>query len=241
MRNIQKWKPSKLKFDNASNSFVPNLAAVYAGSVHVFGIQQKAYHPIFTQYCKGKLLDCGCGKVPYFEKLRDQVSNYYCVDWSENPDILDLLDEKIDLSKQFQLAETDFDCVLLSDVLAHIKYPAQLIKVLAGHLKSNGVLVITTPFVYWISEYPHEYFHPTEFALRSMCEDAQLEVIHLEPYGGYPDVLLDTLNKGMTSPFSNRIFRLLASVVKKTSRYKRSNEKTRYSYPIGYTLVARKK
>jgi hypothetical protein len=73
-----------------------------------------------------------------------------------------------------------------------------------------------------------------------MCEEAGLRVLHLEPYGGRADVLLDTLNKGMTNAWSNRVFRLLASVVKKTKWYKNTNQNTRYSYPIGYTMVAQK-
>jgi hypothetical protein len=73
-----------------------------------------------------------------------------------------------------------------------------------------------------------------------MCADAGLEIMEIEAYGGYPDVLLDTLNKGMRGKVSNRVFKLLASVVKKSLWYKKSNQKTKYSYPIGYTLVARK-
>jgi hypothetical protein len=101
-------------------------------------------------------------------------------------------------------------------------------------------MIISTPFVYWISEYPHEYFHPTEFALKKMLTAAGFQIEYIMPYGGYPDVLLDTINKGMTGALSNRLFRLLASVVKKTSSYRKSNEKTMYSYPIGYSVVARK-
>ncbi len=186
------------------------------------------------------MLDCGSGVAPYFEFLRNQVTSHYCIDWSEENRVLEMLDEKVDLNASFNLIEKDFDCALLSDVLAHVKHPSILIAEIAKHLKSNGYLVITTPFVYWMSEHPHEYFHPTEFALRSMCGEAGFEIVHLEPYGGYPDVLLDTLNKGLTSRFTNRLFRMLASVVKKTSWYRKSNEKTKYSYPLGYTMVARK-
>ena len=229
-----------MKRDSQASSFVIDRSKIYAGSLHVSEIQWRCYESVFLKYCKGKMLDCGCGNVPYFEMLKQQVTTHYCIDWSEQPHIIELLDEKIDLNKSFVLLEKEFDCALVSDVLAHVKNPSSLIADISMHLKVNGHLILTTPFVYWMSEFPHEYFHPTEFALRELCRNAGLEVIQLESYGGYPDVVLDTLNKGMTSRFSNRIFRMLASVVKKTSWYDKSNEKTKYSYPIGYTMVARK-
>jgi SAM-dependent methyltransferase len=241
MKNKNKWRASRIVWDEKLNAFVPNFKVIYAGSYHIARIQIESYLPVFKEYCKGKLLDLGCGNAPYMELLQDYVTNHYCVDWNEKSEIHDLLDEHIDLNKTFELKEKDFDCVLLSDVIAHVKYPAVLIQTIANHLAHNGTLVLTTPFIYWMSEPPHEYFHPTSHALKQMMEDAQMEIVYLEPYGGRPDVLLDTMNKGMTGRLSFRIFWVLASVVKKTSWYKKTNEKTRYSYPIGYTMVARKK
>ncbi len=240
MKNVDLWKPSRIRFDNKTKRFVLNYPMIYAGSRHISEIQFAHYLPLFLKYCSGRMLDCGSGPAPYFELLKNQVSKHYCIDWIENPDVRIILDEIVDMNQPFDLAVRDFDCVLLSDVFAHIQHPSQLIHSLSQHLKRDGVFVLTTPFVAWIAAPPHEYYHPTEFALRSICKDASLEIIHVEPYGGYPDVLLDTLNKGMTGRFGNRFFRLLASVVKKTSWYKKTNEKTKYSYPIGYTLVARK-
>lgn len=238
MKNRESWKPSSFILKNGK--YVPNLAAIYPGSIHVASLQSEIYFTLFSNYCSGKMLDCGCGKVPYFEMLSKNVHQHYCVDYSNNPDVLNLLDEQIDLNSDFQLKEQNFDSILLSDVVAHIQDTEALMKKLAEHLKPQGVIVLTTPFVYWMSEYPVEFVHPTEFALRRWCERAGLEVEYLVSYGGYADVLLDTLNKGMTGKLSNRLFRLLASVVKKTSWYKNKNEKTKYSYPLGYALVARK-
>ncbi len=240
MKNPDHWKQSRIRFDDNANRYVLNYPVIYAGSRHIAEIQFKHYSPLFLKYCKGRMLDCGSGPAPYFEMLKNQVSEHYCIDWIENPDVRKILDEVVDMNRPFDLAQRDFDCILLSDVFAHIQHPSQLISTLSRHLKQDGTLLLTTPFVAWIAAPPHEYFHPSEFALKDICESAGLEMINIEAYGGYPDVLLDTLNKGMTGRISNRLFRLLASVVKKTSWYKKTNEKTKYSYPIGYTLVARK-
>ncbi len=192
------------------------------------------------KYCKGELLDCGCGAVPYYANYVFLVNEVYCIDWSDREGVVQHLDEVIDLNVDFTLKKDDFDTVLITDVIAHVSRPELLIQRLSKHMNKDAHLILTSPFVYWISEYPHEYFHPTETAFRWMCKEAGLDIVHLEPFGGHADVLLDTLNKMMTSRWSNFMFRMLASVVKKTSWYKKRNEKSRYSYPLGYTLVARK-
>lgn len=240
MKAQQEWQPSFIVFDPKTNDFVLNRNAVYAGSWHVVALQWESYRPLFDRYIKGKFLDCGCGRVPYFEFLKSRVSLYYTID-REVRKGTDHLDEKIDLNLPFELKEKEFDSILLSDVLAHVKYPAELVKQLANHLTQGGHLIITTPFIYWASEHPYNYFNPSDSALRLICEDAGLEIVHLEPYGGRADVLLDTLNKSMTGRFSHRLFLLLASVLKSSRWYKRSNEKSGYSYALGYTLAARKK
>ncbi|MBX7051637.1 MAG: class I SAM-dependent methyltransferase [Flavobacteriales bacterium] len=241
MNQASAWKPSTVVFDQNKHDFVLNLNAVYAGSWHAAQLQWMAYKPLFNQYVHGRFLDCGCGRIPYYQWLKEKTTLYYAVDWSENEGVRKHLDEVVDLNATFSLVEKNFDTILMSDVIAHVKYPATLIRTLSDHLVSGGHLLITTPFIYWASEYPHNYFNPSEGALKQMCEDAGLEVIHLEPYGGHADVLLDTLNKTMTGKFSHRLFRLLASVLKSSGWYKRKNEKSRYSYALGYTLAARKR
>ena len=240
MKNTELWNSKRIQWNSKLNRFQLNENAVFVGSQHIASIQFEHYLPLLKKYCQGKLLDCGCGEAPYFAMLKSQVSLHYCVDWSDNPRNQQLFDEVVNLNSPFKLLENEFDCVLLSDVIAHVQAPSELVNTLSNHLRKDGFLLITTPFATWISAPPHEYYHPTEFALRKMCADAGLEIMEIEAYGGYPDVLLDTLNKGMRGKVSKRVFKLLASVVKKSLWYKKSNQKTKYSYPIGYTLVARK-
>lgn len=240
MKNIDSWRPSTIRAGENTGDFEIDISRVYAGSLHVSRIQFQALYPLLDKYVTGKFLDAGCGRVPYYACLKDKVQLHYCIDHSTNAQVLQYLDEEVDLSTEFILNESGFDSVLLSDVIAHVADPALMLSRLGLHMKQGGRLIISTPFVYWISEYPNEYFHPTEFALKKMLVEAGFEIQCLVPYGGYPDVLLDTLNKGMTGKVSNRLFRLLASVVKKTSAYRKSNEKTMYSYPIGYCVVANK-
>jgi SAM-dependent methyltransferase len=238
MRNVESWSPTFVRTGAKGRPPVGRTDKVYAGSTYVSALQIKSVGPIIQHYACGALLDLGCGKVPYYEVYRDQVESVYCIDHEkDNP----FADVQHDLEHPLPVADESFDTIVMLDVIAHIYHQEKLIIECARALRKNGHLLLSTPFVYWISAYPHEYFHPTESALRKMCEAAQLEIIELKPYGGYPDVLLDTLNKGMTGRIGRRLFDMFKSIVIKTGAYRKSNEKTRYSYPLGYTLVARRK
>jgi 2-polyprenyl-3-methyl-5-hydroxy-6-metoxy-1,4-benzoquinol methylase len=241
MRNKELWKPSRWIFNSKKRRFEINPQVVFGGSHYIAQLQLDAYIPVFQRYISGNLLDAGCGNVPYYGVYAGRIREVTCIDWSTNEQSLQHLDFTVDLNGPLPLEASQFDTVLLTDVLAHIRFPEQLIKELSRVLKPNGHLVLTTPFVYWISEAPHEFFHPSQYALESMCQEAGLQIVLLESYGGRMDVLMDTLNKSMASGWRYRAFRLLASLVKKSSWLRKNREKTKYSYPLGFVLVAKKK
>jgi hypothetical protein len=68
-----------------------------------------------------------------------------------------------------------------------------------------------------------------------------MEVIHLEPYGGRADIMLDVLNKSMALGISNRVFLLFRSLLMALRIPQKNRVKTDRKYPLGYTLVARKR
>ncbi len=44
------------------------------------------------------------------------------------------------------IAERDFDCVVSTDVIEHLFYPAYLPRFVAAKLKSGGILILSTPY-----------------------------------------------------------------------------------------------
>ncbi|MEO8590671.1 MAG: class I SAM-dependent methyltransferase [Flavobacteriales bacterium] len=240
MRNPELWKPSRLAHDQRTGRFTANRAAIFGGSYYIADLQTAVYVPLIQEHITGHVLDCGCGPVPYHMLYAPRTTASTCIDWSQNPDVLNLLDQVVDINGPLPFPDNSFDSVLCSDVIAHIKRPWELIKELTRVLKPGGRLVITTPFIYWMAEYPHEYYHPTRFALEDISSSVGLEVIHMESYGGRSDVLMDTLNKFMHSGFSNRLFMILMKLANMTGWLKRNRERTRESYALGYCFVARK-
>jgi len=126
-------------------------------------------------------------------------------------------------------------------VLAHISRPWSLADEIARVLRPGGVLILGTPFLYWLNEQPYDYYRYTEFGLRRLCQDSGLSVVELEAFGGYPDVLLDLVNKKLVpGERTARLFLMVAGLLTRTVFYERLRERTKTTFPLGYFLVARK-
>jgi SAM-dependent methyltransferase len=78
-----------------------------------------------------------------------------------------------------------FDSVVCTQTLVDIFEPKIGFSEMARVLKRGGHLLLTTPFILDRSDDDHQYWHPTDFALRRLAEEAGLEPVVLEGCGGY--------------------------------------------------------
>jgi hypothetical protein len=237
MQQKTQWQPTITI--QRGDQFVPNERSIFGGSLHMVHCQLAAYVPVFARYLSGDLLDTGCGQVPYYEVCKPLVDSHYCIDHDHHAADTRFIDESVDLNGPWQLGRL-FDSILCSDVLAHVQNPFLLFQSMSAHLKPNGYLVVTTPFNYWMSHPPHEYFHATEEALKHLCQINGLEVMQIQSYGGYADIQLDMLNKRWSTGWRHRCFRMLRKIVINTGIYRHRNSKFAYNWSLGYILVARK-
>jgi SAM-dependent methyltransferase len=241
VRNKQAWKPTKFVLHAGSGRYVPNPDHVGVGSRFIASLQIDAYVPLLNAYASGLLLDCGCGDVPFYELYKDLVTDNVCVDWVGSVHGNNYVDEFVDLNGPLPFEDDSFDTVLLTDVLAHIATPSDLFASIARVLRPGGALIAGMPFFYWIAEAPHDYYRYTEFALRRLCAENGLEVVHLQAYGGYPDVVLDLVNKKLVpGERTAGAFLGLCRFLTRRGAYRRLRERTKANFPLGYCLVARK-
>jgi SAM-dependent methyltransferase len=240
MKNTSLWKPTRIAKNTNTGSFSLNKQVVYPGSLHLCQIQLDAYLPLMKTHLRGRLLECACDRLPYYEVYRPYVDEVICTDWAVTREDNPFVDFFHDLNTPLPLEDSTFDSILMTDALAHIKRPHLLFRELARVLRPGGKILITSTFINWYGEPPYEYMRCSAYALEDMSREAGLDVVHLVPYGGHADVLLDTLNKGMAGRMSNRIFRVLRWILVKTPWYRKNRKKTSDRYPIGFCLVAQK-
>lgn len=238
MKNIDLWKPSK--FVPTSKGWIPSpdRKEVGIGSRFVAAVQITNYISCIRTYASGKLLDLGCGKVPYYGIYRELVSENICVDWNDNQH----LESALDLNKELPFPDERFDTILCTDVLEHIINPSGLFAEMTRILQPGGNIILCVPFFYGLHEEPHDYYRYTEHCLRNFGDVNGLEILFLESYGGAPEIILDIFAKMLSSHLFLSALHLCLSLKFVRSRMGISISKwTKKRFPLGYCFVARKK
>jgi SAM-dependent methyltransferase len=136
------------------------------------------------------VIDVGCGEQPYRPGLRG-FKRYVGFDSIDAPDRganPDVLGDALALP----FADGCADAVLCTEVIEHVKDPAQLLSELARALAPGGFLLLSSPFTWQIHDEPHDYWRFTEYGLRLIVERAGFRVMALRPVNGYAGALLQS-------------------------------------------------
>lgn len=245
MRNKDKWKPTKYVYRNKKLRASKNFREVGISSRLITDLIAEVYDVKLKKYFKGKILDLGCGKAPLYELYKGYTSEVICTDWEKSLHNHEFIDKISDLNKNLDFNDSEFDTVLLSDVLEHILYPHNLLKEIHRILKSDGYLLMNVPFFYWLHEEPYDYFRYTKFALADLTKNSGLRVLELGAYGGVLEILADLISKiVIIIPFAGKIIssfiQKVAWIFLKTKFGERISKKTSEKFPLGYYMVAQK-
>lgn len=246
MRNQNQWTPSKFIYRDHQliASRDPNEVAI--GDRFIADLVAKLYDDNFPIYAKGRLVDLGCGRVPLYEAYRNHVAKIVCVDWGNTVHQTSHLDYECDLTQRLPFRDSEFDTILLSDVLEHIPEPAQLWQEMARILSPGGHVILNVPFYFRLHEEPFDYYRYTEFALRRFAEQSSFEVLVLQPIGGTPEIFADLLGKHfrfipLVGPKLVTGIQSLTHLLVSTPPGRRFSNSSGKIFPLGYFMVAHKK
>lgn len=245
MRNEDKWKPTKYILKKGSFRANHNPNYLYVASYLVGDLLAEAYSSAIQKYAFGDLADFGCGDVPLYGMYKGLTKSQTCIDWPNTLHRNDFLDIECDLNCMLDISDNEFDTIILSDVLEHIRKPEMLISELYRVTRPNGILIMGVPFYYWLHEVPYDYFRYTEYALKSMLESAGYEVLEIEASGGALEVWGDLTAKifarfSFGGPSVAKIVQSLIFFLGKTKLGKRIRKGTSPSTPLGYVVIAKK-
>lgn len=130
-------------------------------------------------YLKGKLLDAGCGRMPYKELFECDEYIGLDVSGSLNPDIIG------DLKNLNMFSDESFDSVLSNQVLEHIDDTDKVISELFRILKQGGHLCLTVPFISRLHGVPNDYWRFSRYGLEYLLKKHKFEVVFIKPMGGF--------------------------------------------------------
>lgn len=142
---------------------------------------------VSKKYFSGILLDIGCGKMPYKKMIQEEstINSYIGVDIENKLYQGEINPDYFWDGKNLPFQSNEYECAMLIEVLEHVPEPIQVLKEAARILKSDGVLLITVPFLWTLHTVPNDEYRYTPFALKRMLEAVGFEVVELETFGGW--------------------------------------------------------
>lgn len=132
-----------------------------------------------SKFARGKLLDVGCGKMPYKSIFLPKVSKYIGID--KNSDDADIKNDFLEAT----IPAKSYDTILCTQVLEHAPEPQKLLTKISKVLKKNGVLILTAPFTGYLHEVPHDYYRYTKYGLQYMLKHANFRIVYIKSEGNW--------------------------------------------------------
>lgn len=246
MKNEQDWKESKFQFRKNKLRASNDKKEVSISSRLMVDRIAVLYDFYLPKFSKGKLLDLGCGKVPFYSCYKPYINEVVCVDWANTIHKNPFLDIECDINQKLPIESDLFNTVILSDVLEHIRKPELLIQEINRVMTKDGHLIMNVPFYYWLHEEPFDYFRYTKHALKSLLEENNFEVVELKEIGGMSDILTDLLSKilfqiPVVGTLSSLLIQGFNNIFTSISIGRKFNQKSANKFPFGYFVVAKKR
>ncbi len=109
-----------------------------------------------------KILDIGSGGSSYGRYFPNRLT--VDIDPDRNPEI-------VADAHALPFRDGEFEVVLCTEVLEHVKDPIQVISELRRVLKIGGKVILTTRFVYPLHDTPNDFWRFTEYGLKLLFKD----------------------------------------------------------------------
>ena len=127
MKNKDKWIQTIIEIDKNGNIH-PNKQSKSSCSYVPITTGCLVRNKIGRKYFKGKMLDLGCGNVPYYAWYKDYIDENICMDWADTLHKNEFLDVVADINNDFPFEDETFDSILSSAVMEHIYNPFHMFK-----------------------------------------------------------------------------------------------------------------
>lgn len=190
------------------------------------------------KYAKGRLLDVGCGTMPYKPLFEGKVDEYIGLDKYSG--------EIRGSALKMPVPDNSFDTVLSTQVLEHVSDPQQMMNEIYRVLKKNGYAILTLPLFWCLHEEPHDYFRYTKYGLKHLAKNSGLKVVYIKDRGNWA-ITIGQLISIFLEPTINRYLlkypkRLLQTIImficlllSKLYIFNKNSQA-----PLGYCIVLRK-
>lgn len=198
--------------------------------------------PLLRRYARGKLIDLGCGVMPFRPVLQDWIESYHGLDIFPKSTKISLVG---DVQQLGMLPDATYDTAICMEVLEHVPKPWQAASEIGRILKPGGVLILSVPHLSRLHDLPHDYYRYTHIGLQYLLTQAGLEIVTIQTKGGLFTFLGHQISSVIMSLTWASGLRPLAWWLNKwlitlgcygLDQVSRSAA----TFPLGYVVVARK-
>ncbi len=181
----------------------------------------KSFIPEF----KGKLLDVGCGIMPYRELILNankNVISYIGLDFENS------LDAEYALGKPdlfwngdvIPMEDNAVETIIATEFFEHCPQPEKIMKEMLRVLKPGGLLFITVPFIWNLHLVPYDEYRYTPFSLKRHLQNAGFINIELNALGGVDASLAQMLaiwyrNRPMRASYKKYLGSLFIPIIRR--------------------------
>jgi len=137
--------------------------------------------PAITKYCRGNLIDIGCGDMPYRDVIARYVSRYDSLDVERRVPGVTFVSDVQDMDV---VADESYDSAVCFEVLEHVPDPIKALSEIHRILKENGVLILTAPHLSRVHEAPYDFFRYTQYGLVSLLKNTGFNILEIKTRGG---------------------------------------------------------
>ncbi len=181
-----------LKRIYTNEQFNPKIIGLF---INPFYFARKGLYQNVSELVKklhGRVLDIGCGQKPY--QLLCNATEYIGleVDTPENRE-----NKKADFfydGKLMPFQNSNFDSLITNQVFEHVFNPNDFLRELNRVVKTNGLLLMTVPFVWDEHEQPYDYARYSSFGLKYILNEYGFEIIEHKKSNGGIEVVFQLLN-----------------------------------------------
>lgn len=133
----------------------------------------------------GKVLDLGCGVMPYREYLMsDAIEKYIGIDLEPTEYHYHIKPDFYWNGIEIPMENSSVDFVLATEFLEHYFDTAAVLKEIKRVLKPGGMFFFTVPGIWPLHEVPYDYHRFTPFSLEEYFKRAEYTSSVIKPLGG---------------------------------------------------------